>query len=184
MNTSENKKFLLAIYPKYHSIMFPDSILKNESVDILEDVSYTNSIHKIYVTTMPVYKTSRGDIVVMYRTASKGVPAEYSSVVTSVCVVEEVRHQSVFSNFDEFYKYASTYSVFDKDDLLLWYRKGGCYTIKMTYNAALSKRLNRKSLADGIGLDRKLRWSFMELTDKQFEQILKEGGVSESIIID
>lgn len=184
MSTSENKKYLLAIYPQYHSIMFPDSILNNESVDILEDVSFTNSIHKIYVTTMPVNRTSRGDIVIMYRTATQGVPAEYSSVVTSVCVVEEVRHQTEFIDFNEFYKYASTYSVFDRDDLFHWYNKGGCYTIKMTYNAALSKRLIRQKLANDIGLDRKLRWSFLELTNDQFEQILEEGGVSESIIID
>ncbi|CAM3402569.1 MULTISPECIES: hypothetical protein [Paenibacillus] len=186
IKTSEKGKYLLAIYPQYHSIMFPDSILNNESVDILEDVSYTNSIHKIYVTTMPVNRTSRGDILVMYRTATPGQTAEYTSVATSICVVEEVKGQNEFKDFESFYSYASTYSVFDKDDLRFWYNKGGCYTIKMTYNAALSKRLIRKKLIEEIGIDkeRKLRWSFIPLTDDQFTQILKEGGVSESIIID
>lgn len=184
IKTSSNDKFLLAIYPQYHSVMFPDSILNNESVDILEDVSFTNSIHKIYVTTMPVNRTSRGDIVVMYRTATPGYAAEYTAVATSICVVEEVRHQNEFDNFESFYSYASTYSVFDKNDLRDWYTKGRCYTIKMTYNAALSKRLIRQKLINEIGLEREQRWSFFELTDDQFKQILKEGGVSEGIIID
>ncbi|SDF57035.1 hypothetical protein SAMN04488689_105388 [Paenibacillus sp. cl6col] len=186
INVSGKDKYLLAIYPQYHSIMFPDSILRNESVDILEDVSFTNSIHKIYVTTMPVNRTSRGDILVMYRTATPGQVAEFSSVATSICVVEEVKKQTEFIDFESFYSYASTYSVFDKDDLRHWYDKGGCYTIKMTYNAALSKRLIRRKLIEEIGIDkgRRLRWSFIPLNDNQFTQILKEGGVSESIIID
>lgn len=46
INPTKKQKFLLAIYPQYHSVMFPDSILKNESIDILEDVTVTNSIHK------------------------------------------------------------------------------------------------------------------------------------------
>lgn len=181
---SDRRKYMLAIYPQYHSVMFPDSILNNESIDILEDVSYTNSIHKIYVTTMPVNKSSRGDIVVMYRTRTPGKSAEYSSVATSICVVEEVKHQSEFKNFESFYEYASTYSIFDKEDLRGWYIKGGCYTIKMTYNAALSKKLIRKKLIEEIGFERGPRWSFISLTDDQFRKILGEGGVSESIIID
>ncbi|MEK3920607.1 N-acetyltransferase [Paenibacillus sp. FSL K6-2393] len=186
INTTDRDKYLLAIYPQYHSIMFPDSILNNESVDILEDVTYTNGIHKIYVTTMPVNRTSPGDILVMYRTKTPNQSAEYTSVATSICIVEEVKSQSEFKDFEAFYKYASTYSVFDKNDLRDWYNKGGCYTIKMTYNAALSKRLIRRKLIEGIGIDRqrKLRWSFFSLSDDQFSQILKEGGVSESIIID
>ncbi|KHL94560.1 acetyltransferase [Paenibacillus sp. IHB B 3415] len=180
----DTNKYLLAIYPQYHSIMFPDSILNTEDVDILEDITFTNSIHKIYVTTMPVQRTSRGDVLVMYRTATPGQAAEYTSVATSVCVVEEVKSQNEFGDFDSFYSYASTYSVFDKDDLRYWYNKGGCYTIKMTYNAALSKRLIRRKLIEEIGLSRSQRWSFISITEEQFDDILREGGVSESIIID
>lgn len=55
-----------------------------------------------------------GDIVVLYRTGEDGRSAEYSSVVTSICVVEDVKTQGEFGSFDEFYNYASKYSVFDK----------------------------------------------------------------------
>ncbi|MED4600014.1 N-acetyltransferase [Paenibacillus validus] len=179
-----NNKYILSIYPQYHSVMFPDSILRNENVNILEDVSYTNSIHKIYVTRMKVYPLVRGDILVMYRTKDEGKKAEYSSVVSSICVVEEVRYQTEFENFEAFYSYATKYSVFDRNDLQYWYNRGGCYTIKMTYNAALSKRLIRQKLIEQIGIDRDIYWGFFQITDEQFVRILEEGGVLESIIID
>ncbi|MEN0666951.1 N-acetyltransferase [Caldifermentibacillus hisashii] len=183
INPNKKQKFILSIYPKYHSVMFPDSILRNENVNILEDVTYTNSIHKTYVTRMPVNQANKGDIFIIYRTKTPGQSAEYTSVVTSVCVVEEVKGQNEFYNFDAFYNYATTYSIFDKEELRVWYNKGDCYAVKMTYNAALSKRLIRKRLIQEIGLERNSYWGFFRLTDEQFYRILKEGGVSESIII-
>lgn len=176
-------KYLLAIYPEYHSKMFPDSILNNESFDILTDVSHTNSIHKIYVCKMPVYQLNRGDIIVIYRTGDGIGPAEYRAVVTSICIVEEVKKKSDFRDFEEFYNYANSYSIFDRQDLMDWYSQKVCYTIKMTYNAALTKRIIRKRLADEIGLDRGKRWSFIEITDQQFKKIAEMGEVNEGIII-
>lgn len=38
-------KYLLSIYPRYHSVMFPDSILTTENKKIITDISHTNSIH-------------------------------------------------------------------------------------------------------------------------------------------
>lgn len=68
--TGQTKNATQVIYPKYHSIMFPDSILTTENKNIITDVSYTNSIHKIYVCTMEqVENLKYGDIVVLYRTA-------------------------------------------------------------------------------------------------------------------
>ena len=177
------KKYLLSIYPKYHSIMFPDSILTTENKNIITDVSYTNSIHKVYVCTMEAVENLRyGDIVVIYRTAEPGKSAEYSAVSTSVCVIEEVKLQNEFESFDDFYNYASKYSVFEKDDLRNWYNKGGCKAIKMTYNAALKKRIVRHNLIEDIGLDRNQYWGCFELTDVQFEKIIKKGEITPIII--
>lgn len=49
---SGSRKYLLSIRPDWHSQLFPDSILNNESYDILSDVSHTNSIMKSYVCFM------------------------------------------------------------------------------------------------------------------------------------
>ncbi len=185
IDTGDSEKYLLSIYPQYHSAMFPDSILKTENIDILEDVTHTNSIHKTYVANIfGLGLLNKGDILFIYITKDpNSKSAEYSSVVSSVCVVEEVKRQDEFLNFEDFFNYATTYSIFDKDDLRKWYNKGGCYALKMTYNAALSKRLIRKKLIEEIGLNRHQRWTFFKLTDEQFNRILEEGGVSESLIV-
>lgn len=178
VNSQASKKYLLSIYPKYHSIMFPNSILKTEDRSIITDVSYTNSIHKVYVCTMEqVEELKYGDIIVLYRTTETGKSAEYSAVATSICVVEEVKKQNDFDSFDDFFKYASKYSVFDKNDLRYWYNKGQCVAIKMTYNVALQKRIVRHDLIEMIGLERDQYWGFFELTDKQFDEIIRRGGV-------
>lgn len=177
------QKYLLSIYPKYHSVMFPDSILTTENKNIITDVSYTNSIHKIYVCTMEqVENLKYGDVVVLYRTAEYGRSAEYSAVATSVCVVESVKKQNEFNSFEDFYEYASKYSVFDKNDLRYWYNRGGCKAIKMTYNAALKKRIVRHDLIEEIGLERNQYWGFFELTNEQFEKISQKGDVAKIFI--
>lgn len=178
INMNGTKKYLLSIYPQYHSIMFPDSILRTEDKNIIDDVSYTNSIHKIYVCSMSDVKNLKyGDIVVLYRTGEDGKSAEYTAVATSICVVEDVKHQSEFKDFEEFYTYASRYSVFDKNDLFYWYKKGDCKAIKMTYNVALEKRIVRHDLIESIGLDRNEYWGFFELSDREFIDIAVMGGV-------
>ena len=176
-------KYLLSIYPQYHSVMFPDSILTTENRNIITDISHTNSIHKIYVCTMGVDVLKYGDIIVLYRTAEDGRSAEYSAVATSICVIEEVRKQSDFGSFNECFTYANQYSVFDRDDLYKWYQRGECKAIKMTYNVALKKRIVRHDLIEKIGLDRHEYWGFMQLTNAQFEEIIYAGGVSSESII-
>ena len=183
INLNSSKKYLLSIYPEYHSIMFPDSILTTEDKNIIKDVSYTNSIHKIYVCSMEaVQRLKYGDIVVLYRTAENSKNAEYSSVATSICVVENVKDQSEFVNFNEFYNYACKYSVFDKKDLCYWFNKGKCKAIKMTYNSALIKRIVRHNLIEDIGLQRNQYWGFFELTNKQFAAISEKGGISNLLV--
>lgn len=72
INTNNNK-YLLAIYPKFHTQLFPDSILTTESSSIIHDVSHTNSIHKVYISKIQMLgNLKKGDIVVIYRTADEG----------------------------------------------------------------------------------------------------------------
>ena len=178
IKVNQTRKYLLSIYPKYHSVMFPDSILTTENKKIITDISYTNSIHKIYVCSLNNVENLRyGDIVVLYRTAEDGRGAEYTAVATSICVVEEVKQQGDFRSFEEFYEYASQYSVFDKSDLYYWYKRGGCKAIKLTYNAALKKRIVRHDLIEELGLERENYWGFFGLTDEQFIKICQKGDV-------
>lgn len=64
------------------------------------------------------------------------------------------------------------------EGLLYWYDRGGCKTIKMTYNAALKKRIVRHDLIEKVGLDRNQYWGFFELTNEQFDRIAQKGDVT------
>lgn len=184
LNYKGKNIYLLAIYPEYHSKMFPDSILNNESFNILEDQSHTNSIHKVYLSAIPaVGNLKRGDIVVIYRTGDQKGPAEYRSVVTSICTVEVVKNKRYFSTYENFYKNVNSYSIFDEKDLKVWYNKKNFFAIKMLYNVALSKRIIRKALIEQIGVSRNERPSFIKLTEAQLHKLLEKGAVNESYVV-
>lgn len=177
-----SRKFLLSIYPKYHSKMFPESILTNESRNIIRDISYTNSIQKNYVCSMQgVENLRRGDLIVLYRTAESGRSAEYSAVATTICTVTEVRLQESFTDFEDFYSFISNYTVFDRDDLAYWYKRGGLKVISLVYNFPLKKRIVRHDLIEQIGLSRDEYWGFFELSDDEFINIVKQGQATDYI---
>ena len=181
-----SKKWLLSIYPDYHTKLFPDSILKNENpYDLLQDVSETNSIHKIYICWMKdVWRMKRGDIVVIYRTNDGNGSAAYRSVTTSVCLVEEIRTFQDFDDVEDFVKYANVYSVFDERDLRSWYRfKNNFTVVKMTYNVAFQKKVIRKTLLEDVHMDASAYWGFLHLNDNEFKQIVELGGADERYFI-
>lgn len=187
LTLSGKKHYLLAIYPEYHSKFLPDSILRNESHDILEDISYTNSIHKIYISGISRTKNLKpGDAICIYRTNKGGTGrAFYRSVVSSIGVVEEVRQIKSFSSESDFMKFVKPYSVFKNEELKDYFtNKKKRYIIKFTYNGALRKRIIRGRLIEDCGISTKTRWDFIPLTEKQFRWIAEEGQVNEGIIID
>lgn len=185
--TNGNNKYLMSIYPDYHTRMLPDSILNNESHDLIQDVSHTNSIHKIYLCAMEDTSNFRpGDIIVTYRTTDRTGAARYRSVITSVCVVEEYRNIGEFRSLEEFLQYAGSYSVFSTDELTRFYRsKRYPHIIRFTYNTAMTKRVIRARLIDEVGLSdrRGSYWGVMKLTDQQFNHMLDLGEVDASFII-
>lgn len=173
----EGRHFVLSLYPMWHSRLLPDSLLNTESPNILEDVSHTNSIHKIYLTAMQgIDQLRRGDTLLIYRTASGGA-AYYTSVITSLCVVEEVVHISRFKTEAEFLEYCAPYSVFSKAELIDFFkRKTYPWIIRFTYNLALKKRLNRKVLLEEIRLPSNIYWGFFAITTENLLNILKHAG--------
>ena len=187
VHTNNKNKYILSIYPEYHSKLFPDSILNNESkYDLIKDLSATNSIHKLYVCFMKKVQTiNPGDIVIIYRTTDIPGKAFYRSVVTSICVIEDILTKDNFRNGNNFVEEVSRYSVFTRDELLSWYnRKTDLYVIKMTYNVALTKRLTRGYLIDQLGMQEDAYWGLMKITDKQFMEIYKYGKANEDYFID
>lgn len=186
LTTKDKRKFLLSIYPKYHTKMFPDSILRNEEnqkYELVKDISYTNSIHKIYLCFMSdTAQLQRGDIIAIYRTKDDKGPARYRSVITSICQIEEVKTNKDFNTVEEFLTYTNFYSIFDSEELKKRCQQRNCYILKMTYNIALTKRVTNGYLVDELKMSPNY-WGFFQLTDEQFDAILKKGEVDESVII-
>lgn len=179
-------KYILSIYPLYHTKLFPDSILKTESYDLVQDISPTNGIFKIYICWMrDVDKLMKGDLLVIYRTSDNLGSAQYRSVATSVCTVEEVRTYKDFEDINDFVRYTNRYSVFSPVELQKWFMfKNNFVVIKMLYNVAFSKRVIRKDLLEQVGIPREAYWGFCKITDNQFNDIIKLGRANERYFID
>ena len=174
--------FLLAIYPEYHTELLPDSILTTESpLEFVEDFPHRNCISKVYVSrAMPPYP-KHGDLLLFYRTGGY-----YKSVITTIGVVDEVVPH--FTSEADFLKYCKKSTVFPENKLKeMWnynvYRKP--FAVKFLYEYSFPHRLTMKDLIDLkilSGIDDAPR-GFKEITKKQFSTILKESRSDQSFII-
>ncbi len=185
ISIKNNKKYLLSIYPKYHTSMFPDSKLTTEKDHVVQDISHTNSIHKVYICGMKnIEHIKKGDILVIYRTKEENKSAKYNSVLTSICTVEEYKNIKKYNTFDEFHRDISKYSVFKRQELIEFYNtKRYPHIIKMVYNIALPKRIIRKDAIPLLDPNNKAYWGFLPIEDTTFIKLLKMGEVNENFII-
>ena len=179
------RKFLLSLYPQWHTRLLPDSKLHTESPDIVKDVSHTNSIHKVYLAGMKgIEQLRRGDLLLIYRTGDGKGPAHYRAVATSICTVEEVRDIGSFANVDELLEYCAPYSVFTEQELRgFWTNRKYPTLIRFTYNAALKKRLTRADLIDHNVIDANAYAGFATLTDAGFKVVVERGGIHASLVV-
>lgn len=179
--------WLLAVYPEYHTKLLPDSKLITDPVDIVKDVSHTNTIEKIYVAKLFLTRIQPGDLVIIYRTKDKKdrQPAYYRSVATSVCVSVESKKRKDFANETEFKNYCRKHSVFDDAELQTWYRASArISTLRMLYNAAFGRRIIRKRLLEDIGISEQPRWDLRELSEEQVRELLELAEVNDNLLID
>lgn len=182
---TESDAYLLAIEPQYHTRMFPDSRLNTEDIDIVKDVSHTNSIEKIYICRMNgVSNLKEGDLLLIYRKTDIQGRARYRSVATSICVVDEVVSTRNFATFADYKNYCKNYSIFTDDELNYLYNSRYEYlTIKMTYNIALPKRIIRNDLIETIGLSESNYWGFFKIPNDKFNSILNFCNVNPNYFI-
>jgi L-amino acid N-acyltransferase YncA len=178
--------YLLSLQPQWHTRLLPDSILKSEDASIIEDVSHSNSIHKVYLAAMAeMERLQRGDILLIYRTTDNLGPAHFRSVATSVCVVEDYRSLASFGSKDEFVRYCAPYSIFTPQDLeSLWANKRYPHVVRFTYNFALPRRVTHGKMIEDMGFDGQAYWGFMRVTHEQFRTLLGAARLDENLVID
>lgn len=180
--------FLVPIYPKYHTELLPDSYLKTESpTDFIENEPHRNGISKAYICRSIERNIKKGDIIIFYRTATQGQSAYYTSVITTIGIVEEkidgIRDEN------EFVLKCRKRSIFTVDYLKEFWNFSNYrpFVIKFlyVYSFSLGSRLNRKQLLDLktiTGDENELR-GLKRITKEQFLTLLKETKTNESIIV-
>ena len=174
--------FLAPIYPKYHTDLFPDSILNNESpLDFVEHEPFRNAIRKVYVCRSQVRDLQSGDVVVFYRTGGY-----YAGVVTTIGIVE-----SVFTGItapSDFVRLCRKRSVFTDEELLKhWnYSPSKPFIVNFLYSYSFPKRPNLQRLIEMgvIANAHSVPRGFKQISQEQFESILHEAETDDRIIVD
>ena len=182
LSTSGNV-FIVPIYPQYHTELFPDSILNNESpFDFIENEPYRNAISKVYISRSFERNLCAGDLIVFYRTGGY-----YKGVVSTIGIVENIITD--INSEKEFIRLCRKRSVFtDKELSEHWnYRiNNRPFIVNFLYSYSLPKRINLKRLIDiGVIPDiNSVPRGFEKITTQNFKDILRECQADESIVVD
>ena len=77
----------MCIRDRYHTELFPDSILRTESpLSFIENEPRRNALSKVYISHSLERNLKPGDIIVFYRTGGY-----YAGVATTIGIVESVK---------------------------------------------------------------------------------------------
>ncbi len=135
--------FIVPIYPAYHTELFPDSILNNESpLDFIENEPHRNALSKVYISHSHEKNLKPGDLIVFYRTG--GV---YAGVATTIGIVETVKAD--IKDEKELIQLCRKRTVLKDDELSkFWtrYRTNKPFIVNFLYAYSLPKRPNLKLL--------------------------------------
>jgi hypothetical protein len=180
----KTRKFIVPIYPEYHTELLPDSILNTESPeDFVENKPNRNAISKVYVSRSYESRLHSG-IIVFYRTRSGDGPAYYTSVATTLGVVQDVITN--IPNKSTFINACRKRSVFTDEELgKQWdYNLNRHpFVVNFLYTHSFPKRPNLKQLTDAHVIAEAPR-GFEALTNAAFDQLLELAHADKSLIID
>ena len=172
----DKQKFILPIFPKYHTSLLPDSILTTENeVEFLSNEPQRYALQKVYISWATERNIKAGDIVLFYRTGET-YPKKYSSVLTTVCIVDEIKHS--FPSKEEFLSDCQNRSVFTKEELeSFWHNhRYDLMVLKFIFVKSFIKRPTLGFLWDNeiVQAPNGPR-PFTRITNDQFETIMRES---------
>lgn len=177
---SGSNKYIVPIYPQYHTTLLPDSKLNNENeVDFVGREPHRYALQKVYISWAPCYDAKPGDIVLFYRTGPTGTNKKYTSVVTTVAVVDEIIQN--FASEDDFLRVCQNRSVFSTEELKSFWRdhRWQLKVLKFIFVKSLIKRPTLGQLWDaGIIQPPGGPRSFTKISEVHFKTILSEAQTS------
>jgi predicted nucleic acid-binding protein len=183
---ASGRKWVVPIYPDYHTELLPDSILKTEDpADFEDNKPNRNALSKVYISRSFERGLRTGDIVVFYRTKTPDGPAWYTSVATSIGVVQEVI--SNIPDLKTFLAVCRKRSVFTDVELAkFWHYSPGNrpFVVNFLFVYSLPKRPNLKQL-DEIGMVKSsaVPRGFARITDLSFERMLEVAHAEPRFIV-
>lgn len=182
----KSRKFLVPIYPAYHTELFPDSILRTESpLDFVENKPNRNAINKAYISRSFERDLEPGDIIVFYRTKSGG-PAYYTSVTTTIGVVQNVITDiQSEEQFIELCRKRSVFSDKELSDHWNYRRNDRPFIVNFLYVYTFPKRMNLKALIEAgvITSTDKAPRGFQKISDQQFQCIMEGSNADKHFIV-
>ena len=178
------RKFIVSIYPKYHTELLPDSILRTELPDdFIENRPNRNAIRKVFISRSIRKDMESGDIVVFYRTQDKGA-AHYTSVATTVGVIDSV--VTPVASLDDFVRLCRNRSVFSDAELKEhwdWNPRLRPFVVNFLYVYSFPKRPNFASLKEQ-GIITAAPRGFDEITDSAFNKLIQISNADDCFIVD
>jgi hypothetical protein len=178
-----HRTFIVPIYEKYHTELFPDSILRTESpLAFVENQPHRNSIRKVYISRSIERNLNLGDIVVFYRTGGY-----YEGVVSTLGIIENIVTE--IKDEQDFISLCRQRSVFSDKELLEYWNynlQRRPFIVNFLYAYSFPKRPNLKRLIELniIPTIKDVPRGFSLITGDQLRLILKEARANESLIID
>jgi hypothetical protein len=177
-------KFIVPIYPDYHTELLPDSILRNENpAAYSHSKPHRNAISKVYVSRSDERNLQPGDLIVFYRTKYNG-PAYYTSVATTLGVVVET--VTGIQSLEEFTTLCRKRSVFSQEELeAQWNRnpKKRPFIVSFLYIHSFPTRLNLQHLLD-LGIITQAPRGFEPLDDAAFARLMEHAHADQRLIVD
>lgn len=178
------RKFIVPIWPKYHSDLLPDSHLNTEDPENYTDSkSHRNALSKVYISRSFERSMRPGDAVVFYRTKSDG-PAYYTSVATTIGIAQNV--VTGIPDAQTFLASCRKRSVFSDIELLKHWnydRSNRPFVVNFLYVQSFPKRPNLKRLKELAVLNEAPR-GFEVLSDHAFIRLLSSAKIDKHFIVD
>jgi predicted nucleic acid-binding protein len=189
--TRQSRIFLNPIWPKYHTDLFPDSYLNNESpMDYSENKPYRNAIKKVFLSRSHFKELIAGDIILFYRTGGK-----YQSVISTIGVVENV--VTNIQSEDEFIRLCRKRSIFTDEEIKEWWNYNPYnvpphriirpFIVEFLYTDTFPMpKVNLEKLIE-MGIIKSVTDAprgFVQIKNDKFEEFLKEARANESYIVD
>jgi len=183
--------FINPIKPEYHTELFPDSYLNNESpLNYVENEPHRNALKKVYISRSYFKDLKSGDIILFYRTGGY-----HESVISTIGVVE-----SVITNIkseEEFIRLCRKRSIFNDDSLKEWWNYNPYnyppnkiyrpFVVNFLYvDSFPMPKVNMKRLIE-MGLIKSINDAprgFVQIENSKFEKFLKEARANENYIVD